>query len=174
MAKSLTPVNANADTFEVWVNRTNDLINALAVETVTVFSNSIGAQTAGNGFVTGILSAITLSANNIRGGNVQTTTLLTVSSNVNFATGNIVSVGNSTVNGILTETSFQLSNVPYNKGTGFNTHLLCSFYLFNLSRSRVVNVLILPYKVATGMGKPALVILRTHLSKSSLSLSFKI
>lgn len=98
---------ANTSSFYYWVTRTNELAHALSNYVVTTDSNN----TTGNAFVNGVFSATTLAANSsIRGGNTSTTTVLTVSSNLNVTgtqlsvgsnvvlNASTISVGNSTVN----------------------------------------------------------------------------
>lgn len=114
MAKTLSSVNTAADTFGVWANKLNLVVNAIATEVVTVNANANGALTSGNGYVDNIFSSLVFAANTLRGGNVQTTATLTVSSNVNIATGNTLSVGNSTTNASLTEALLRLSNSTVN------------------------------------------------------------
>jgi hypothetical protein len=82
MAKSLTTV-ATTDTFQVWLDKTNALINALATEIVTANNNANGAVTSGNAYMSGILFANTLATAGLRGGNVQSSDNLAIGSNVN-------------------------------------------------------------------------------------------
>ena len=100
---------SNTSTFQYWVNRTNELADAMTTKAVTVDSNSA----TGNATVNGIFSATTLTANTLRGGNTTTAANLSITSNTSFDSGailsvgnvaiypNYVSVGNSTVNSIV-------------------------------------------------------------------------
>lgn len=81
MSISVTPI-ANTDTFEVWLNRTNDLITLISNNTVTANGAVNGSQTSGNAWVVGTLGGTVLAANNIRGGTVETTNTLYVTSNL--------------------------------------------------------------------------------------------
>lgn len=82
MAKTLTSI-AITDTFQVWLDKTNALINALATEIVTANNDANGAITSGNAYMSGILSANILSTAGLRGGNVQSSANLAITSNVN-------------------------------------------------------------------------------------------
>jgi hypothetical protein len=83
MARFFTVVSAATDTFYSWLGKTNDMLNAFA-ETVTVKANTAGDMTTGNGFVTGILGANTLTASVIRGGNVQSNAAISILSNTSL------------------------------------------------------------------------------------------
>jgi len=73
MAKTISQINTASDTFQVWVDRTNDLANVVSIEVVTANNETGGALTTGNAYVNGIFSVATLSANTeLRGGNVDT------------------------------------------------------------------------------------------------------
>lgn len=88
MSRQISNVEVSSDTFDSWRIKTNQLANAFG-DTVTLIRNSTGEATTGNGFVVGIFGANTLATTTLRGGNVATTTLLTITSNV--ATGNTTS-----------------------------------------------------------------------------------
>lgn len=111
MARQITAVNTATDTFQTWVNRTNQIITIVNTEVVTV-NSSIGV-TAGNGFVNGIFGANTLVATTLRGGNVTTNAVLTISTNTNV-TGTRFSVGNSTVNTAIVGSNITISNSTVN------------------------------------------------------------
>lgn len=104
MAKTLAQVNAAADTFQVWLNLTNNLANTLASEIITANSQSTGAVTTGNAFVNGIFSAVTLTANTLRGGTVDASANLTISSNVSF-TGDTFTIKGNQQSSINVQTS---------------------------------------------------------------------
>ena len=72
-----------SDTFFSWVGKTNQLLDAFA-NTVTLSSNTLGDNTTGNGFVIGIFGANVLTANTIQGGNVSSSSNLTILGNVVF------------------------------------------------------------------------------------------
>jgi hypothetical protein len=100
MARQIANVNIATFTFYGWVQKTNELAK-LASNTVTVDVTTGGDMSTGNGFITGIFGANTLTATNIRGGNVQTlsTTDVNFISNVNF--------GNSSVNILTTRSNIE-------------------------------------------------------------------
>lgn len=83
-------VSPNASTFSILFSRVNTMIDAFSSNVVTVANTANGGSTTGNGFVNGTLSSLIFAAGTLRGGNVQSTTTLNVSSNV--------AVGNSTAN----------------------------------------------------------------------------
>jgi hypothetical protein len=95
MAKTITPIDTANDTFQVWIDRFNELINFANTEVVTV--NSSAGITTGNGFINGIFGANTLVATFLRGGNVSTSGLLTITSNVSIDSS-YLSVGNTSTN----------------------------------------------------------------------------
>ena len=83
MTKSLANVEVATDSFSSWITRTNDLVTALRNEVITANSTSATpGSTTGNAEVIGTLSANTLKATNIQGGNVSTNTLLGIYGNV--------------------------------------------------------------------------------------------
>lgn len=100
MSRSINPI-ANSQNFDQWVAATNTIISVIG-QTVTVAANNAGDQTTGNGFVTGIFGGTTLVATNLRGGNVASSDLLTVTSNIAMSgaradiTGNLYVVASNT------------------------------------------------------------------------------
>lgn len=84
-------VNTSSDTFASFVTKVNNVINAVQTEVMTANGNANGSVTSGNAYVNGIVYAQTLCTDTaLRGGNVQTSGVLPITSNV--------SVGNSTAN----------------------------------------------------------------------------
>lgn len=114
---------SNTNTFEYWLNRTNELADAMTNKVITVNSNN----TTGNVFVNGVISAVTVAVNtDIRGGDTTTSRPLVVSSNLTV-NGNILTVGsnlqlntstlfigNSTVNTVINSSTFSSGNVTVN------------------------------------------------------------
>lgn len=96
MAKQIPIVNTALDTFPVWIQRTNDLITTVNTEVIT--ANSTYGNTTGNSFLWGIFSANTLAAaTTLRGGNVTTNAVLTISSNVTIS-ANTLTIGTVVAN----------------------------------------------------------------------------
>lgn len=89
MAKTLPSINTASDTFQNWVDRTNDIINLIDTEVVT--ANTAGALTSGKGFVNGYFGANTLVATNIKGGNVTTNSVITFQTNTTFSANVLIS-----------------------------------------------------------------------------------
>tara|TARA_R110000868_G_scaffold25423_2_gene99146 strand:- start:8103 stop:8765 length:663 start_codon:yes stop_codon:yes gene_type:complete len=98
LTKQLAVVNTAADTFDVWITRTNQLITAANTEFVTANTDANGSITTGNAYIIGIVHATTLTTSTLRGGNVQTSAVLPVSSNVHINASSTFLIGNSTVN----------------------------------------------------------------------------
>lgn len=88
MSKSFPIVDPDLDTFYSWAGKTNDMRLAFG-NTVTTAPNTTGDMTIGNGFVTGIFGANTITTSIIKGGNVQSNSGVMFSTNTAF--------GNSTV-----------------------------------------------------------------------------
>lgn len=91
MAKTLSQVAVSTDTFLAFVQKTNYAINAISTECLTANTDANGASTTGNSVLNGIFSANTIAVTELRGGNVQSSAALNVSSNVNF-TGSQINV----------------------------------------------------------------------------------
>jgi hypothetical protein len=94
MSRQLNIVNTATDTFDNWVSKTNDVVLLVNTDVVTVQQNSVGDFTTGNGFVIGILGSNTLVSTNIRGGNVETSATLNITSNANFTSSQVNSTSN--------------------------------------------------------------------------------
>ena len=114
MATPISLVVTSTDTFQIWVNKTNEMANAFTQVAVTVAATGDGDDVTGNGYVIGILGANGLVANSIHGGNVSTSSNLTITSNLVFNTSNLyvntdsgafLYVGNSTVNATVNSTA---------------------------------------------------------------------
>lgn len=107
MSRAFTNVVVNSDTFFSWLGKTNDTLSTFA-ETVTIKANTAGDMTIGNGFVTGVFGANTLTATTIKGGNVQSNSVLSIASNT--------LIGNSS-----SEVVTLHNNVVHTKATVYNT-----------------------------------------------------
>lgn len=107
----------NTSTYQFWLDRTNELADAMTNKVITVNSNT----TVGNAQVNGIFTGTTLTANTLRGGNTTTTTVLTISSNVLISTGNTLTIGNATVNSTITSFTIFTSNNIYVGNSTVNT-----------------------------------------------------
>jgi len=82
MSKSIANVNIATDTFNSWVLKTNEIAYAFSTEAVTATTSGAAGSTTGNVEIVGALSANTLKATNIQGGNTSTNTILNVYGNV--------------------------------------------------------------------------------------------
>jgi hypothetical protein len=97
MAETLVAIETT-DTFEVWLERTNEIIDLISNRAVTANGAAAGALTTGNVYIVGILATSQiLAANTIRGGNVSTAAPLSIPCNVAFS-GDQWTYGNSTIN----------------------------------------------------------------------------
>lgn len=105
MAKAIANVNSLTDTFEQWLDITNQLAFSMTSNTVTVTPNTAGAAVTGNGYVIGVLGANTLSASTIKGGgaNLEITPATGVA-NIQLASS--MHGGNSTVGVTITANTF--------------------------------------------------------------------
>jgi len=81
----LTVVESNTDSFSVWLEKTNELINSITSNVVTTDTSNTGGVTIGNSYVDGVFAGDVLVANTeLRGGNVQTVGTLLISSDAQF------------------------------------------------------------------------------------------
>ena len=113
MSTPIANVQTASDTFYAWLGKTNQALDFISNNAVSVASNSAGGNTTGNGFVIGILGSNTITASVIRGGNVTVNTALSVMANTDF--------GNSSVNVLTTRNAVeQIKAASY---TSTNTDL---------------------------------------------------
>lgn len=120
---------SNSSTFQYWLDRTNELADAMSTKVVTVNS----AITTGNATVNGVFTSTTLSANTLRGGNNTSSATLSISSNVTinvssyFVVGDTSTcttissssllIGNSTVNTIANSSYLKVTNISVGNTT---------------------------------------------------------
>lgn len=110
MAHSITLIDKGTDTFDIWVNRTNEIANVITQEVLTANTNANGAYVTGNSFLFGTFGANTVAVHTtLRGGNVQSSAALVIGSNV-FVNATSVTVGNDTVNTVSNTYTFKASN----------------------------------------------------------------
>jgi hypothetical protein len=124
MSKTITTVNTSSDTFQIWIDRTNEVINAISTEVLTANSNANGSVTTGNSFLSGIFHATTLTASTLRGGNVQTSDTLTITSNVVFSSN--LSVGNSVQNVTITSSGISINGTALGLPSSVNNQITSS------------------------------------------------
>lgn len=108
MTKTIASVNTASDTFQLFVDKTNLIIAALANEVVTVNSTANGSFSTGNGYIIGNFGSNTIFATTLRGGNLTSSGNLTITTNTSitsnlFLSASILSVGNSTANVIVSQ-----------------------------------------------------------------------
>jgi len=102
MALATSNVNTVTDSFQNWIDKTNEILAAYSTTIVTTAANSEGGSTTGNGTVNGIFTANSVTVNGnttfgLRGGNTTTANVLYITSNV--------SIGNTTVNTVFSTTT---------------------------------------------------------------------
>lgn len=93
----LETINIANNTFKNWLDKTNDAINVLKNQAVTVTTTANGDGVTGNGFVTGVLGATTLTATTLRGGTVNSAANLAISSNVTITSAYMNVVANTII-----------------------------------------------------------------------------
>lgn len=141
MAHSITLVNKSTDTFDSWVDNHNEMANVLTQEALTANNNANGAYVIGNSYVFGIFGANTLAVfTGLRGGNVQSTNTLYLSSNL-YANdiAYTISIGNSTVNSIATATNVIYANGLTTSQIAWNQIKIGSNVVANLTTISVGN-----------------------------------
>lgn len=97
-------VNVDLDTFQIFIEKVNLIVDHMRHTVVTVSNTSAyDGNNTGNGFVFGIFGANTMAVtNNLRGGNVSTTGTLTITSRTDvtnsvFISNNLTVEGHSNV-----------------------------------------------------------------------------
>ena len=114
MTKTIALINVASQNFQALYDKVNELANLVAQEIVTANTQANGATTAGNAYFTGIFSANVFGVyGGLRGGNVQSTATLPITSNVHVQ-GDKLYFGNSTVNSHANSSGFTVSNSTVN------------------------------------------------------------
>ena len=92
MAASIANVNSTTDTFQNWLDKTNQALDKISTVVVTTSANTIGGQTTGNAAVQGTVSAnVLVATESLRGGTVAAAANLNITSNAAFSGANISS-----------------------------------------------------------------------------------
>ena len=90
MTISIANVNPTSDTFQSWVDKTNQIATGMSTVVLTTAANTIGGQNSANAYLNGIFAANTLVAvEDLRGGTVSAPGNLTISSNAIFTGANV-------------------------------------------------------------------------------------
>lgn len=98
------------DTFQVWLDKTNQALNNISTVVITTAANTTGGTTSGNAYVNGILSSNTFAVTQaLRGGTVATAANLAITSNVVFSGAN--------VGGTVSHVNFNSGNIYFNSTT---------------------------------------------------------
>lgn len=123
MGHTITLIDKATDSFDVWVDRCNEMANTFTLEALTANTDANGAYITGNSFLFGTFGANTVAVYTaLRGGNVQTACTLWISSNA-FINGATLTfgVGNTTVNTAANATSFTAANGLLTASLTYNT-----------------------------------------------------
>lgn len=124
MTVSINQVNTATNYLADWVTITNQVVAALANNCITANNSAGGQATVGNSFLQGIFAASNLQSNTIGGGNVTSSSnltlisnLVTINSSINIISG-ICTVNSTTVsvgaNVLINATSFFIGNTTIN------------------------------------------------------------
>jgi len=136
---------ANTNTFDYWKTRTNELADAMSNKVVTTNSNT----TTGNATVNGYVIATGLIGNSINGGNSTVVTALTVTSNLTIATGNILTVGNSTINVVTNSSSITIGSLSVTNTTINRSNIDVLPYYVNTQTSGTSAQIVDSFAIAT-------------------------
>ena len=147
VGNQINTASGSTDTWQHALDRLNALINAAATIVVTAEALPNGSPTTGNAYVNGVMGVVTLAVGTaLRGGNVQSSAALPVTTNV--AVGNVliqlneVGIGNSTVNAIVNSTHVTAANGLFSDriGVGGNVYLNSSaIFIGNSTVNTVIN-----------------------------------
>lgn len=89
MSVNVANVQTSTDSFQIWIDKTNILLDIASRLAVTTEANTSGGQTTGNAHVNGFFSANLLATNTLRGGNVANSGNLTITSNTSITGANL-------------------------------------------------------------------------------------
>ena len=90
MSVSIANVNLSTDTFQNWLDKTNQVLDKVSTVVITTAANTAGGLTGGNASVNGIFSANVIAVGeSLRGGTVTTPANLAITSNVVFSGANV-------------------------------------------------------------------------------------
>lgn len=90
MSVSIANVNLSTDTFQNWLDKTNQVLDKVSTVVITTAANTVGGLTGGNASVNGIFSANVIAVGeSLRGGTVTTGANLAITSNVVFSGANV-------------------------------------------------------------------------------------
>lgn len=123
----LDTVDITTNRFRDWVTKTNDAITVLRNQSVTVTNTATGDTVTGNGFVTGTLGAVTLTAGTLRGGTVNSAANLAITTNTNITAAYV----NVTSNTYLYSNSTIAAAIFAGNSTATNTTFNSTYYNVN-------------------------------------------
>lgn len=94
---ALDTIDVATNSFRNWIDKTNEAIEVLRTQTVTVSTTTNGDTVTGNGFVVGLLGANTLIATTLRGGSVNSAANLAIITNTNISAAFVNVVANTLI-----------------------------------------------------------------------------
>lgn len=115
MARQINSIDTATDTFQTWVDITNEIVDFCNTEAVSV--NSTGTFVTGDGYVNGHFGSNLFSTGILRGGNNSTLAVLTIETNT-YITGSRLYLGNSTVNSSINSLSVSWANSTLTSNIG--------------------------------------------------------
>lgn len=90
MSVSIANVNLSTDTFQNWLDKTNQVLDKVSTVVITTAANTAGGLTSGNASVNGTFSANVIAVGeSLRGGTVAAGANLAITSNVVFSGANV-------------------------------------------------------------------------------------
>lgn len=90
MSVSIANVNLSTDTFQNWLDKTNQVLDKVSTVVITTAANTTGGLTSGNASVNGTFSANVIAVGeSLRGGTVAAGANLAITSNVVFSGANV-------------------------------------------------------------------------------------
>lgn len=109
MAEILTPITNFANTpFLTVVAAVNAIIGLIGGDVVTANGSANGSLTVGNCYVSGISGASIMTPGSLRGGNVQASATLPVTSNLFLTNSSFFSIGNSSANAVISQNNITI------------------------------------------------------------------
>lgn len=119
-------VTPTSDTFQSWVDKTNQIADAMSTVVLTSAANTIGGQNSANVYLDGIFAAETLVAvGELRGGGVTSSANLTISSNAHFTGANV----SATTTYLNLQTSAAIVNAATMNITGTTANVSSNLYV---------------------------------------------
>ncbi len=118
MSVSIANVNPAINSFQNWVDKTNQGLYVISTQAVTADLTVNGSQTDGNAIVNGIFTAnVLVAANTLRGGTLTTPGNLTITTNTAIIDSNLFSVTNTNVRVVNSNTTINTAVMTVQGGS---------------------------------------------------------